>query len=526
MSSSYDNRWRVGLWIAFGLFILSRVLALTAFPIFNDESIYLQYSQLIHDNWDKNKYISMNGEFVDWKPPLQYWITAPFIDWGSDPLMVGRAVACLISIAGFFGVYLFGRELFTEREGVFAALLYAACPPVLLHNDQFTAETFLFSTAPLLYWALLKAMRPNTRRWGWLIASAFFGTALLLFKQSGFPLLAAAALLPLTRLQAKAATVHAPARPLFRNLLFVIAVIACANLTASLFLPSQFDANREEFDRKWVMTISELFAFPAAIWRTNLKVVADYVGSYYGWIVFLLLCGFAVVAPRRKNMAELTLLLMCLVGAIGVTFLLRGFNEYLFNTAVIATLLPLLARQAVLITDFVRAREQGWMTYAVLAAAALSIAYWGYQDVLMIVSPGKYLERSSRWAETNYLKSWSTGFGVNEIIALLEKEKRPGIVFADTQWGNPRTALEVYQKKRFPNLRIVEVTREFLDRDETRKLRNLVTRLRPAHYAVYSADSFSERRWPWETTIAQEMCDTRTEIKTYPSQMPIVVCQF
>src|SRR3954468_9716169 len=94
------NRWRAGLWVALGLFLLTRILTLTAFPIFNDEAIYLQYSQKIHDDWGKNKFVSMNGEFTDWNPPLQYWMAAPFIDCGNDPLLVGRLVAALASIAG------------------------------------------------------------------------------------------------------------------------------------------------------------------------------------------------------------------------------------------------------------------------------------------------------------------------------------------------------------------------------------------------------------------------------------------
>ena len=84
--------------VALGLFLLTRILTLTAFPIFNDEAIYLQYSQKIQSDWEKNKFISMNGEFTDWKPPLQYWMAAPFIDWGNDPLVAGRLVAFLVAI--------------------------------------------------------------------------------------------------------------------------------------------------------------------------------------------------------------------------------------------------------------------------------------------------------------------------------------------------------------------------------------------------------------------------------------------
>ena len=524
MSSGYDKRWRVGLLLALGLFFLTRILTLTAFPIFNDEGIYLQYSQRIHDDWNKNKFISMNGEFTDWKPPLQYWMTAPFVECGNDPLVVGRVIACLVSIAGFFGVYLFSKELFTEREGVFAAFLYVLCPPVLLHNDQFTAETFLFSTAPLLYWALLRAMGRNKPAWIWLIVAVLFGTALLLFKQSGFLLLAVSILLPLARLQQKEGTLTRPAI-LIRNVCLVIAVILCSHFAATALLPSEFQATRERFDRNWVMSVSELIALPTAVWRTNLGIVADYIGSYYSWVLALFFCGFVWLAFRRRNSAELILTLISAASGAGIIFLLRGFNEYLFNTAIIAVLLPLLGRMAVLITDFVRAKKGGVAAYAILLGAGFIMVDWGYQDILMSVSPGKYIERSSHWANANYLQGWATGFGVKEIVQMLEKEKRPGVVFADAQWGNPLTALEVYGRKRFPNLRVVSISREFLDKNGTRKLKEFVAGLGPVHLAIYSAYPTPERKL-WQTNIEEQMCKTRTEIKAYHSQAPLVVCQF
>jgi len=206
-------------------------------------------------------------------------------------------------------------------------------------------------------------------------------------------------------------------------------------------------------------------------------------------------------------------------------FLLRGFNEYLFNTAVIAVLLPLLARTIVFACEFPWGGRETLLRRAILVVAGLALIYWVYQDTLMAVSPGKYFERSTQWAAGNYLKSWSTGFGVKEIVNMLEKEKRPGIVFADSQWGNPRTALEVYRKKRFPNLRVAGITREFLDRNETRKLKEFVTRLGPVHFAIYSADT-SERRRQWQTNVEEQMCERREEIRVDPAQMPIVVCQF
>jgi hypothetical protein len=522
---------------ALGLFLLTRILTLTAFPIFNDESIYLQYSQKIQSDWEKNKYISMNGEFTDWKPPLQYWIAAPIISWGNDPLVAGRVVAFLVSIAGLFGTYLFSKELFAKREGIFAAFLYVLCPTVLFHNNQFTAETFLFSTAPLLYWAILKLMRPDKPAWIWALVATLLGTALLLLKQSGFLLLGVSIFLPLARLRNSEADARVPAqatpskqfdgernwRQFARNTALVVAVIVCCRLVANALLPSEFNAAREHFNSRWVLSFSELFDLPIAIWRANLALVADYIGSFYSWIVALLFCVFCWFALRRKNFVELTLVFMCAAGATATIFLLRGFNEYLINTAVIAALLPLLARSAVLIRHSLG--KQGPMRRTLLLCVGLVLVYWGYQDILMGMSPVDYIERSSAWSVANYLKSWSTGFGVKETVAMLEKEKGPGIVFTDAQWGNPGTALEVYRVKRFPNLRIVPISREFLDAAESRKLTDAAKKMEVTHLAIFSADR-SEPRPQWLGNVEREMCETRVEIRANRDQTPIIVCRF
>ena len=143
----------------------------------------------------------------------------------------------------------------------------------------------------------------------------------------------------------------------------------------------------------------------------------------------------------------------------------------------------------------------------------------------MGTSPGKYIERSTPWAISNYLTRWSTGFGVKETVAILEQEKRPGILFVDAQWGNPGTALEVYGRERFPQLRIVPVSREFLDSAETQKLKEAAVKMAPVHFAVYSADP-DETRAQWQANLQAHMCESRREIKAYPGQAPIIICSF
>jgi 4-amino-4-deoxy-L-arabinose transferase-like glycosyltransferase len=522
--------WQKFLLLALAFFLVSRGLTLRAFPIFNDEAIYLQYSQRIHDDWAKNKYISMaKPEGEEWKPPLQYWLAAPFVRLGHDPLIAGRLVAFFVSLLGFCGFYFFAKELFGVAEGVICAWLYVLCPPVLFHNNQFITETFLFSTAPFVYWALLAAMRPGRQRWFWMILAALIATVLLLFKQSGFPMLAVSLFLPFTRLRRSPNETNGWSvsgwKEFAGNLVMVVVVIIAAQLSVRALLPTTFDATRESFKRVWVLSPQELLQLPIHVWRENLSVVSDYIGSYYSWFVPVFFGAFLLCAFRRKNLAELALPFMSLAGAAALIFLLRRFNEYLFNTAVIVPLLPLLARTFTLIWSLTATRPALMVRCGLLAFAALMLGYWSYQIALMGISPGKYFEQSTPWAVTNYLQGWPTGFGVKEVVAMLEQEKRPGIILTDAAWGNPCIALEIYRRDRFPNLRIVPVLPTFSDPAAAHQISEQARTMGPARFAIFSADP-SRGRNRWQAEVERELCADRIEVKAYLSQMPIIVCHF
>ncbi len=165
------------------------------------------------------------------------------------------------------------------------------------------------------------------------------------------------------------------------------------------------------------------------------------------------------------------------------------------------------------------------MRNALLAVAGVTVVFWTYQITLMAVSPGRYIERSTRWAIANYLKGWSTGFGVDEVITSLGDIHGPFLVFTDTQWGNPRTPIELYQKYHYAEAKIFPITREFLNAEETRKLRDYSRTLAPVHLAIFSLDS-SGRRQQWQANITDNMCEQRSQISSYSGQTPIVVCRF
>ena len=158
-----DRFWKWVLWVGICVFLLTRLLTIASFPIFNDEAIYVQYSQVIHEDFAQYRLLSAgNNMYGDWKPPLQYWIGSVFVGFVADPLLGARLAAFFVSLFGLLGVYLFSKELFGgKKAAALAVFLYALCPPVLFFNIQFVAETFVFSFASWMYWFFLKALRPG-----------------------------------------------------------------------------------------------------------------------------------------------------------------------------------------------------------------------------------------------------------------------------------------------------------------------------------------------------------------------------
>ena len=537
MKANTASRWRrISFWLATALFVATRLATLLSFPIFNDEAIYLQYSQFIHDDFHTYKFVSMNNIFGDWKPPLQYWLGSIVVQLG-NPVLMGRLVASAISMLGFFGIYLLSRQLFGRQTALCAAFLYALCPPVLFYNNQFVAETFVFSTIPFFYWFVLKTVTGDHIQWTGVPAAVVAGAVLLLFKQSALPLLVLGLLLPLTcvptgetpqdRKKKGASKERAFQRvDFFRlgtQLLVVVAIIIGSVLLSKLGMPAAYDQIKRNFDARWTLSVQELLHLPVSVWISNVVLVGNYFKRYYTvWTVPLLL-GFVVAAVRRRSAPDIVIGIMFLAASSAVLFFVKGFNEYIYNTEVVVFLVPMLARAILFGIGEMKMTAQRLGT---LVISVVLLANWSYQIVLMKLDPGAYISRGTPWMVSNYLQNWSTGFGINMVVNYLgsKDDGRRGVVFTDPQWGNPQTALQVFAKSRYPHFEVSGITAEFTDEGQIRKLRDERLADIPHRFLVYSAATDPER-FQWQKPV-QVLCDRRLRFQEHPAEPPLIVCEF
>jgi 4-amino-4-deoxy-L-arabinose transferase-like glycosyltransferase len=109
---------------------------LTLLPIFNDESIYLDWG-IRSTTKPGMLYYSVN----DGKPPLMIWFFGIFVHFINDPLFAGRFVSILFGVITLVGIFFLSRFLFGKRTAYVTSLLYIVTPLIFFYNRQSLMES-------------------------------------------------------------------------------------------------------------------------------------------------------------------------------------------------------------------------------------------------------------------------------------------------------------------------------------------------------------------------------------------------
>lgn len=525
------------------IFIFVRLINILIFPIFNDEGLYIQYSQLISDDFGKYKYISMDNVFRDFKPPLQYWLGAIFIPFFQDPLLAVRILSVLFSIVGLAGVYLTASSLWNRRVGLIAIVVYTLMPPVLFYSLQFVTEVYVFSLAAILFFALIKVLEAPAHKinFGYTGLAIISSAALLLFKQSAMLYIYLFFTLPLffwltirykrdnfsgQQQNLAGENKHALRRnsvTLFFSLLIPLI------LYRFVFIPLRLFGTEALFTGRWIFHLTDIFKFPINIWWQNALNVYNFYVSYYTLGALALSIIFIFYAIYwRKNYKDMMVAFLLLSSSLIVILGLRGFNEYIYNTAVVVFLILALARLIDLV--FIESPiESIKIKYSVMVMVFLLLIFitinWSHQIFLMKTSPVDYLLRSTEWAKWNYLFGWSNGFNVQDLVGLLKSQPEPSIAFIDPQWGNPGTALFIYRKY-YPQVKVFPITADLFKPEIQQRIHQAGFKSKLVIFSKTGAAQDSRNLW--QIPLEQTFCSVqnRQEIKKRNLQTPIVICQW
>jgi len=84
-TNAKQKHWLIIVLILIFYLILT-IFRLSKLPVFADEAIYIRWTQLIIDDWQRYLFFPMN----DGKTPLQMWLMLPFQFLFKNQLFAGR----------------------------------------------------------------------------------------------------------------------------------------------------------------------------------------------------------------------------------------------------------------------------------------------------------------------------------------------------------------------------------------------------------------------------------------------------
>lgn len=496
------------------VYFISRIVNLTALPIFTDEAIYIRWAQIAKQdaNW---RFISL----TDGKQPLFVWGTMVILRFINDPLAAGRLTSVIAGFFSLIGIGLLTRELFkSNRMGVFASLLYLIYPFALVYDRMALMDSMaaMFSIWALYFSILLvKTLRLDVA----LILGMILGGGLLT-KTIGF---ISIYLLPTTLLLfdwQRKKRLHRLSKWLG---LALIAVVLSQLYYGILRLSPWFHMIAQK-DTTFVFSMKEWLNQPYRFFHGNIQGEADWVLSYSTYplaLLYILAFPALIALPifrfwrpeshnllllawfifplyflwrARKQKEKLLLYLWFIVPFTG----LAVFGKVLYPRFVFFMTMPLLILAAWTLnhiykyfTSHVKMRSIFYVVFFILFIYPL------YSNTKILFSTLTAPIPSSD--RNQYINDWPSGWGIREAVDILkiEAEEQEIAIFTEGNFGLLPYGIEIYLVDN-PNIEIIGLwpipenyTEEMIEKIEKKPV-------------YYISNKFQDLREKWNGEIVGE----------------------
>lgn len=554
-------------WVLLVVFALTRFVGLMNKPVENDEPLYVQYMQQMHDDFAKNKWVSVKNSFGEWKPPLSFWYGSHFMDRSQDPILSARFSVALMALLGF-GVLMY--LIWRVAQSVPFVYIYGALiifNPVFMLYDKFVMQEAIVYSIWYIYLlcgymsfhhALRKEWSPTARRW----AGVFLATlGLFLAKQTGevfvltiLPLAAVCVYLAFYKDSIASVFTKKALKSLAVLILASWLLILVARVVYKWIYPEGVYAIREINDKTYnhTFSIQELLSFPIENRISNIQgsvsIIQDGWGRYFVIGALLLLIAATYISIRKKKWTTAVFLLVTLLFlSAPYVIIVKNFrqNAVKFLTNMNFFFLLIVAWALWIVREYAKPHLQSlikkrweyqvlWGVVVILLASHIinagyyTVVAYDFNKVIFEFPLSKISEcyENETCGRDSYinLEKWLE-YLVNE-----QKKGEVGVVFIDPQRWHPGTYLQVYQKY-FPNLRIVGALQPAV-LTQMEDIKRQIKQQNPNGKIYYVFDGSRERGYPkgderWATTLAETWeCPNKLVIDKHSKKTNLVICKF
>src|SRR6266568_2031757 len=415
------------LLILFIFYFIFTFINLTLLPIFNDESIYLDWGWLsIHV--PGNAYISL----TDAKQPLLIWIFGIFATIFPDPLFAGRFVSVIIGSLTLAGIYSLSKKLLDKQTAFLSSLIYAITPIFVFYNRQALMEA---SVACVGIWSgsmlLTLLQKPSLKRGillGIILGLGFFT------KSSTLLFIVSATILVLFYLWRE------KKKRLFSSFLVTLVSIFIVDfilLINPLFWQT-FSSNS-----RYAYTIGELLMFPFIPWAVHFYGFLEIGFVYITPFVFLASLWGIYLLIKKRVTYTVGIFFYFIFALLLEIFTVKGQSQrYLVD------FLPFLSIPAAYVLG------NFWQGSNVKKISVVISLFIPFAPSLMILfAPDAYivqLAKVSSYSDTSDVYGYTAGYSINETLQYIKEHSvpnKPTIVFFALWTGNPENAMDVYSFK-------------------------------------------------------------------------------
>lgn len=404
-----------------------RVVNLTKLPIFNDESIYLDWG------W---KEVHIPGmlfySLYDAKQPFIMWVFGIFQNFFNDPLFAGRFVSIITGYLSFLAIFFISKHLFSYKTATIASFFYVIIPIFSFYDRQALMESSIAATGLWSLYYLLK-INKNTKKKYFIIIGVILGIGFFI-KTSALLFVSAFAVINLIFCLKYGNWKIIRYLPLtFLTMLIVDFLLFIQPMFWETFLSNN----------RYSLEIKEQLSFPINIWISNLFGNIEIAFVYITPLVFISgLIGIIFLFLRRNKKYLIFIFWFSFIFALQTIVVGKTSTRYL---------VPFLPYFVISASFFTVLLIEKWKTKG-LCILLVIIFPAVLLNSFQIFNPLKYfniLSKITRYSDNGYIYSWTSGYGVVEARNLIKSElgENVGFVGVRLDAGNPESAIFAYFQK-------------------------------------------------------------------------------
>lgn len=431
---------KYSFWIVAGLYLLSRLFNLLSLPIFNDESIYLHWGQIMTNIPNQAFYSLFDG-----KPPLFLWFLGLAQNSPLDPLIAGRIVSVLFGLATLLGILQISKLLGLSKQGQILAGIFYITSPLHLFFDRLAILDSAVSA--IFIWVIYLSVKVsqvtktnNSVTNNPFLFSFLLGLVLaagLWTKGTTQIFLFLPFLIPVITFIAQKNLKMALKQTGFFFLSFLIAQL--------LFLPVRFQPLFAIYQRRegdFLLPVNQ--ALDASNWLSHTSLISLTSLIYISPLVLLFAFLGFIKLSKKDPTSSLLLALSLFLPLVFEIF----FAHYFLSRYYLFIFLPLFVFCAHGLTALTLAKPLKTLiillTFFIPTAISVSLVI----NPLFTISALSFTP-SLKTDIYSYVSGWPSGYGVKEAANWLNNEAKSKTILVITRSdsGNPEDAMIVYLSK-------------------------------------------------------------------------------